>query len=212
MADIRLLPESYSNDRNKALVSVFDGPGDLNLDLIFVNPLTVDKGAFPALIREEGLEAIIDDSTPEQAVRRTLFFAPILHDLRGSPVAVELGLFSYGITARVIEWFEEDADPHTYRIVASLNENIADEGEPIISDENLIQAEASIEFWGRYSQRYSIELSSEHSAEMSMGAAMFVSPALSLEAEVAGSVSYLSSIQMGAAFGASPALFMKAEL
>jgi phage tail P2-like protein len=149
----------------------------------------------------------------EEIRREVARTAVLVHRIKGTPAAVENALDAVGVDAEIIEWWQKDpvGENGTFTVRMSINANITNSG-LVIDDERVDQIVRQIEIAKRKSQHFDIELSSEHTATITVGAYMTAQPRVRAEAELSGTLPFNSMQNLGAAFYAAGRLLLRADL
>lgn len=65
-----------------------------------------------------------DSSFPNEIKRSLIENSDILHEIKGTPAAIELALESFKLKGEVIEWFDYNADPYHFLVEFALKNNL----------------------------------------------------------------------------------------
>jgi phage tail P2-like protein len=129
------LPASLSDDRNRALLDLFERMGKLPWEVVITTNLDqVPADALPHLawawsVLDEGWDLARDDADRRDLLRRAI----LLHRRKGTPWAVRAGLAAIGLPARVIEWFAATPARPPYTFGVTIHRLASADADPLFA-------------------------------------------------------------------------------
>ncbi len=131
-----LLPINASN-----LLKDLEYAGSKIMDLktsnkLVFNPDLAPENILPWIGWSLSIDAWSDD-WPIETKRRMIRNSLILHKIKGTKAAIKKALEIIGVLAEITEWWETNPKltPHTFRLVAYLNDNLDRNSEIIITND-----------------------------------------------------------------------------
>lgn len=129
------LPTSISDDRNRALLDLFERMGELPWDVVLTTNLDqVPADALPHLawawsVLDEGWDLARNDADRRDLLRRAI----LLHRRKGTPWAVRAGLAAIGLPARVVEWYATTPTRTPYTFGVTIHRLDRADGDPLFA-------------------------------------------------------------------------------
>jgi phage tail P2-like protein len=129
------LPTSLSDDRNRALLALFERLGDIPWGAVVTTDLDqVPADALPHLawawsVLDEGWDLARGDDDRRDLLRRAI----LLHRRKGTPWAVRAGLAAIGLPARVIEWYAATPQRPPYTFGVTMNRLTVSDPQPLFA-------------------------------------------------------------------------------
>lgn len=153
-----LVASGVKDDRQQAFAQIFSEAlaGFDVQKLVMTDPMTVDAGLLPFVIREFGAQDFIDPDLPEHVQRRILKSFWNLKALHGYDAGVKLGLSLLGIGAEITHWHQTvpRGRANTHTVIIDVGEKLyAGANDVFLGDREVRAALRMIDACKRWSQR-----------------------------------------------------------
>lgn len=165
MADDPLIPEGIRDDRSLSMAAVYERLQEIDITAALVYLFDhVDATALPHLVWQYDLYEYVDETTPEEVIRRLLKVAIELRRYHGTRWAVRAALEAAGADPEIIEWWETDPQGpvDTFEVTAFRTDAPFDKA-------TLERLDRFIEVAKRFSQDHSFKAGLRQEAGLSLG-------------------------------------------